>query len=121
MRLRRSNSINIYSFLIAIGLLQLIWPWGLWLVSYRLIAACCLAFMVFSLFFLLLITNDEHFKKKHNHGKQGPMISLQGGIMLLLAWLMRDPSVLWLSVSLIILGMVYRLVILKRVYGRPLV
>ena len=110
---KRQYSINLSSLLIAVSGVYLLWPGSGWLNLYRLLAVCGLLFMLFSLAFILYGFQHDRLVSKSRLPKQthAPIASIVNGLMLLLAWLMNDQSVWWLTVALVLAGWVVRLMV----------
>ena len=116
MKTNHSYGINIFTILIVFGVLQLIWPWSLWLVLYRFVAVFSLLFMLLVVVVRLLIANDRNFGYKQvRQNKSLKFLTFMRLVfMLLIAWMMKDSWSWWLTVGLVSSSMVSRLMALDR-------
>ena len=109
--------INIYSLLIVIGILQLVWPDILWLSLYRIVAIGCFVFMLLYLIAQFLMTDREIFGSNQiikSNKTFNSLFLIRQASVLLVAWLINDPWALWLTVGLLILSIGIRFITLKR-------
>jgi hypothetical protein len=122
MKTNHSYGMNIFTILIVIGVLQLIWSWSPWIILYRFVAVVCLFFMLLVLVSQLLIAKDKRFFRNQIRQKQPlKFLTLMRSItMLLVAWLMKDSWAWWLTVSLVTLSIGIRWMELRKVISKKM-